>query len=121
MARVGWANSDIARRTNIALNRRSSILVFIVVQNRGSEGTRGASRLPFGHRPVLQEDPRHWLRAAEWVLGQSRLGEIKSQPWFFGQRVLAVHHAHRREAKPFEPHLVARLRHDIAAELLDQA
>src|SRR3982750_452019 len=76
--------------------------------------------LPLAHRPVLKENPRHWLRAAEWVLGQSCLGEIESQPWFFSQRVLAVYHAHRREAKPLEPNLVTRLGHDIPAALLDE-
>ena len=102
------------------LRNREQISTFLSHLAQGRSLFWGAALpagLPLGHRPVLQEDSRHWLRAAEGVLGQSRLGEIKSQPGFFSQRVLAVHHAHRREAKPLEPNLVTRLGHDIAATL----
>jgi len=42
----------------------------------------GAS--PLSYRTVLVEDARHRLRAAERVLAQCFLGEVKSQPGLFG-------------------------------------
>ena len=69
---------------------------------------------------VLQRQGDERLRPAEWEFRQVRLFQLEAEPGLVAKRVIAVDHAHGREAQPLFPHLLFLARLDTAADFLHQ-